>query len=148
VVGTPNSTQLQGIHWALCVDGGVRNHLLQQCLSTSCIRWCKLHLLVINRILCVLFDVELLAQLLVGALTCSTSLLVCCRLRLLRHALLLCVPQGKAYMLGRHGAAAVSCFDPCVNCWFTTAPMRYGMYDFCAVSPPGGCCHNYLSAKP
>lgn len=45
--------------------------------------------------------------------------------------------QGKAYMLGRHGAAAVSCFDPCVNCWFTTAPMRYGMYDFCAVSPPG-----------
>lgn len=24
---------------------------------------------------------------------------------------------GKAYLLGRHGAAAVSCFDPYVSCW-------------------------------
>lgn len=40
-------------------------------------------------------------------------------------------------MLGRHGAAAVSCFDPYVNCWFTAASMRYGMYDFAAVSPAG-----------
>jgi hypothetical protein len=24
---------------------------------------------------------------------------------------------GKAYLLGRHGSAAVSCFDPYVSCW-------------------------------
>lgn len=24
---------------------------------------------------------------------------------------------GKAYLLGRHGSAAVSCFDPHVSCW-------------------------------
>lgn len=43
---------------------------------------------------------------------------------------------GKAYLLGRHGAAAVSCFDPYVSCWFTATAMPGGMYDFAAVSPP------------
>lgn len=46
--------------------------------------------------------------------------------------------QGKAFMLGRHSSAPVSCFDPCVNCWFQSAMMpEGGMYDFAAVSPPG-----------
>lgn len=46
--------------------------------------------------------------------------------------------HGKAFMLGRHGSAAVSCFDPCVNCWFQSAQMPAGgMYDFAAVSPAG-----------
>lgn len=44
---------------------------------------------------------------------------------------------GKAYLLGRHGSAAVSCFDPHVSCWFTATAMPGGMYDFAAVSPPG-----------